>query len=399
MWQSELRPSMRRCYEFLNLTSRSFAAVIQALDPELRPAICLFYLILRGLYTIEDDMSIDPKVKVPELEAFHERLYTPGWTFTQSGPKEKDRQLLVEFDVVIEEFAQLAPKYQEVIADITLRMGNGMAEFVHKGSTETIKDYNLYCHYVAGLVGIGLAKLFSASGLESAKVGKDEAMANSMGLFLQKTNIIRDYLEDLEEGRTWYPREVWSLYAGQLADLAQPPNRAQALQCLNHLVTDALRHIPDVFTFMSRIKNPTVFSFCAIPQVMAVATLELLYNNGGVFEGVVKIRKGLAVQLMLQSRNYDQLLAVFERFTLRFEKKLGIVAADDASLEQTRKNLNVARALLAKARADGVLTASPGQSDTFMRVLLMAGAAYLGYHALCGDGDCGYGATVGGAAP
>ena len=25
-----------------------------------------------------------------------------------------------------------------------------------------------------------------------------------MGLFLQKTNIIRDYLEDLEDGRTWY---------------------------------------------------------------------------------------------------------------------------------------------------------------------------------------------------
>ena len=32
----ELTPSMRRCYEWLNRTSRSFAAVIQALHPELR---------------------------------------------------------------------------------------------------------------------------------------------------------------------------------------------------------------------------------------------------------------------------------------------------------------------------------------------------------------------------
>jgi phytoene/squalene synthetase len=65
-----------------------------------------------------------------------------------------------------------------------------------------------YCHYVAGLVGIGLSKLFSSSGLEDAVVGADEATANSMGLFLQKTNIIRDYLEDLHSDRTWYPREV-----------------------------------------------------------------------------------------------------------------------------------------------------------------------------------------------
>ena len=28
----------------------------------------------------------------------------------------------------------------------------------------TLEDYDLYCHYVAGLVGIGLSNLFVASG-------------------------------------------------------------------------------------------------------------------------------------------------------------------------------------------------------------------------------------------
>ena len=65
-----------------------------------------------------------------------------------------------------------------------------------------------YCHYVAGLVGIGLSRLFSASELESAEVGQDHALANSMGLFLQKTNIIRDYLEDILQGREFWPKEV-----------------------------------------------------------------------------------------------------------------------------------------------------------------------------------------------
>ena len=65
-----------------------------------------------------------------------------------------------------------------------------------------------YCHYVAGLVGIGLSRLFSASGLETEEVGSDHDLANSMGLFLQKTNIIRDYLEDVQDGRHFWPREV-----------------------------------------------------------------------------------------------------------------------------------------------------------------------------------------------
>ena len=65
-----------------------------------------------------------------------------------------------------------------------------------------------YCHYVAGLVGIGLSQLFSASGLESEVVGRNQRLSNSMGLFLQKTNIIRDYLEDTLQGREFWPREV-----------------------------------------------------------------------------------------------------------------------------------------------------------------------------------------------
>ena len=65
-----------------------------------------------------------------------------------------------------------------------------------------------YCHYVAGLVGIGLSHLFAASKLEDAMVGEDDKLANSMGLFLQKTNIIRDYLEDVLQGRNFWPKQV-----------------------------------------------------------------------------------------------------------------------------------------------------------------------------------------------
>uniref|UniRef100_A0A8C2SP33 Squalene synthase n=1 Tax=Coturnix japonica TaxID=93934 RepID=A0A8C2SP33_COTJA len=269
---------LRTCYRYLNQTSRSFAAVIQALDGELRHAVCIFYLVLRALDTIEDDMTISLDVKVPMLIEFHSYLYQPEWKYMES--KEKHRQVLEDFPTISMEFRNLAKVYQDVISDICHKDGRWMAEFLEK-KVDSQSEWDRYCHYVAGLVGIGLSRLFSASELEDPIVGQDTELANSMGLFLQKTNIIRDYLEDQLEGREFWPREVWSRYTKKLSDLT-------------NFITNALRHVPDVLTYLSRLKNQSVFNFCAIPQVMAIATLAACYNNKQVFRGVVKIRKGQA---------------------------------------------------------------------------------------------------------
>ncbi len=94
-------------------------------------------------------------------------------------------------------------------------METGMADYTHKAATtgsiylETVSEYDLYCHYVAGLVGEGLSRLFAASGKEAAYVGSQLELSNSMGLLLQKTNIIRDFREDVDDKRFFWPREIW----------------------------------------------------------------------------------------------------------------------------------------------------------------------------------------------
>ena len=70
-------------------------------------------------------------------------------------------------------------------------MGIGMADFCEGKKVVTMEDYNLYTHYVAGLVGIGLTRLFADSGLESASLCENLDLANEMGLFLQKVNILK----------------------------------------------------------------------------------------------------------------------------------------------------------------------------------------------------------------
>ena len=52
----------------------------------------------------------------------------------------------------------------QVIADIGKGMGDGMAHFIQH-EVESVKDYDLYCFYVAGLVGHGLSKVTLSASL------------------------------------------------------------------------------------------------------------------------------------------------------------------------------------------------------------------------------------------
>jgi farnesyl-diphosphate farnesyltransferase len=298
------------CNEMLGKVSRSFAGVIRQLPQGLTIDILIFYLALRALDTIEDDMTAfkgKEHEKIKHLCNFYQTgLVTEGWKMTGVG--EGDEKVLLEnYFLCVEVFKSLPKASQEVIADITRRMGEGMASYVSKDlgqGTVTIADYNLYCHYVAGLVGEGLSRLFYATGFETAVVNDvSKTLANTMGLFLQKTNIIRDYLEDYVDGRAFWPQEIWKQYSksGDLGEFAKPESIDSALLCLNHLIMDALTCVPECVSYMSLLRTEEVFRFCAIPQVMAIATLEELYNNPKVFTGVVKIRRGLTAKMILDT--------------------------------------------------------------------------------------------------
>ena len=311
------------CYATLTKVSRSFAIVIEQLPQELKDAVCIFYLVLRGLDSVEDDMNYPDDQKIVLLRNFHRNLLSDQWSIENVGDKQDYRILLSHFGKVIHVLKSLDLKYQSILIDITERMGNGMSEFVGKTeSIETIEDYNLYCHYVAGLVGYGLSSLFSHSGLEDSHIDLHKELSNSMGLFLQKTNIIRDYLEDLQSGRTWWPKQIWMKYASHIGHFKNKPSGKGSLECLNEMIMDALNHVPDVLNYLHRIKNENIFQFCSIPQVMAIATLSELCNNANVFTSNVKIRKGISYKIMTNSSNFDQVYRWFEYFIGKIETKI-----------------------------------------------------------------------------
>jgi farnesyl-diphosphate farnesyltransferase len=318
--------TLQRCFYFLDLTSRSFSAVIQELTPELCVPVALFYLILRGLDTIEDDMTIPLAKKEPLLRTFDSILDTPGWNFKENGPNEKDRQLCCEFEVVIEEFAKIKPAYRDIIKDITHKMGNGMADYANNAEhnangVDSIEDYDLYCYYVAGLVGDGLTRLFVEAKLANPVLLDRPELSNSMGLFLQKTNIIRDIKEDFDDGRRFYPKEIWTKHVDRFDQLFDPKNKEAALNCISEMCLNALTHADECLFYLAGIKDQSVFHFTAIPQVMAIATLALVFRNPDILERNVKIPKGEACELMLEVGNLRSTSNIFRKYMKIIHKK------------------------------------------------------------------------------
>ena len=97
------------CDEILCQVSRSFAAVIRQLPPTLLVDVLIFYLVLRALDTVEDDMSAfeSNDVKVKHLLAFHKTaLGDPKWSMDGVG-EGHERQLLQEFPKCHSIFAAL----------------------------------------------------------------------------------------------------------------------------------------------------------------------------------------------------------------------------------------------------------------------------------------------------
>jgi phytoene synthase len=67
---------------------------------------------------------------------------------------------------------------------------------------ETLDDLLLYCHRVAGVVGLMMCHVL--------RVERDEALRHAahLGIALQLTNICRDIAEDWQLGRLYVPRSV-----------------------------------------------------------------------------------------------------------------------------------------------------------------------------------------------
>ena len=341
----EIEENWNFCFDSLKNVSRSFNIVIKQLDDETMKVVCIFYLVLRGLDTIEDDMSIPIEDKKQMLLNFHNDIENDNYCM-ECGDKPEYRNLMKNFYKVNRTYKQLHSKYRDVIKNITHEMAKGMVEFLDKTSMDTTAQYDSYCHYVAGLVGIGLSQIFTLSGSEFNDLTKHELLSDSMGLFLQKTNIIRDIKEDYDEKRYWWPKDIVSKHFSSMDDIfanggepgetREPTITSKHTDLLNEMIMNALRHIPDSIEYLSLVKNNSNFKFCAIPQVVAVQTLATLFHNPNVFKKTEKLNKTTLARIFMDTNDMNSVLQFYIDAVEKIEKK---IADNESSIQSSHSKL------------------------------------------------------------
>ncbi|KAL5791042.1 hypothetical protein ACOSQ2_005930 [Xanthoceras sorbifolium] len=300
------QPHWAFCYTMVYKFLRN-ALIFQQFETKIRDAVCIFYLVLRVLDTIEDDTSIPKEVKVPMLMDFYCHLNDIDWHYS-CGTRNLDKVVVDEFHYISTAFMELEKGHQATIVDITKRMGAGMAKFICKEITTT-DDYDEYCHYSAELVEIGL-------------------------------DMIEDYLEDINEipkPRIFWPREIYSKYVDNIEDLKCEENSIKAVQCLNEMVTDALKHAGDCLNHLSILNDDAALQFFGALAVKGMGTLVLCYNNIHVFKDKVRLRRGLAARLYEQTKTMSDIYNVFFEFASIMKSK---VEMHDPTAMKTLSELN-----------------------------------------------------------
>lgn len=199
----------------LNKVSRSFSFCIARLDHEMRLWVSISYLLCRILDCIEDASWIcksdqeatfndfDDFVKNrPEAIDFHEWIVR----FPKNMPL-FEIQLIEDSHAVFSDLHSLPENIKKHIVKTVIQMSFGMRKFVlQNGSNQKIKlssiqEVNIYCYFVAGVVGELLSALLMEKHTNSQFKFKNLTHQYQFGLFLQKINILKDQKTDESEGR------------------------------------------------------------------------------------------------------------------------------------------------------------------------------------------------------
>jgi farnesyl-diphosphate farnesyltransferase len=152
-----------------------------------------------------------------------------------------------------------------------------------------------------------MSRMFAASGKEAEWLASKTDISHSVGRFLQKTNIIRDFREDVDDRRFFWPREIWtrekygrgpdgSVFK-EMQEMYEPGNQRRALWVQSGMIVDALRHAEDALQCLLFLRNQSIIQSNAIPITLCIATLASCFMNPEVFHRKVKVRKAEAASV------------------------------------------------------------------------------------------------------
>lgn len=180
---TDIAAAYARCEEITRTEARNFSYGIRLLPPERRGALSAIYALARRLDDIGDEAG-EPEAKLARLAEVREQIAAIG------APTD---------DPVLIALADAADRLP-ISLQIFDELVDGVEADVRGTRYETIDELVGYCRQVAG--SVGRLSLGAFGGPDTPLAVQ---RADTLGVALQLTNILRDVREDLQNGRIYLP--------------------------------------------------------------------------------------------------------------------------------------------------------------------------------------------------
>jgi phytoene synthase len=179
----DLETAYRHCEQVTWQRARNFSYGIRLLPPAKRRAMCAIYAMARRIDDIGDG-QLPPEVKRARLAAVRRELAVRGGDADPVSFALSDAA--ARFPIPVDAFTEIV---------------DGVEMDVDGATYVTFDELLHYCRCVAGSVGRLSLGVFGST--DPAAPGR----ADTLGVALQLTNILRDVAEDAANGRVYLPKE------------------------------------------------------------------------------------------------------------------------------------------------------------------------------------------------
>ncbi|MGP3985016.1 presqualene diphosphate synthase HpnD [Streptomyces sp. KR80] len=186
------------CEAVTGQQARNFAYGIRLLPTEKRHAMSALYAFARRIDDIGDgDLAAEAKrARLDQTRALLTRIRTASIDPDDTDP----------VAVALTHAAQRFPIPLAALDELI----DGVLMDVRGETYETWDDLKMYCRCVAGTIGrlsLGVFGTVNVPGAGVQEVERAPEYADTLGLALQLTNILRDIREDAQGGRTYLPAD------------------------------------------------------------------------------------------------------------------------------------------------------------------------------------------------
>jgi farnesyl-diphosphate farnesyltransferase len=282
--------------------SRSFYLSIRLLPRKLRTPVGLAYLLARASDTIADSATVPEAARLLHLAAFARMIRTgrtDGLVDLQHDihtPHPGETMLLCNLERCVQWLGHIENKDRVEIVDVLEKIIRGQTLDLerfggggHVIALQSAEELDEYTYLVAGCVGefwtrVCLNHMPGCSALGLADLRK---LGAEYGKGLQLVNILRDFTEDLRNGRCYLPEPELRAAGTSPTPLMDAPSKAQPVY--DRWRERAVEQLEAGYEYIATLRSARLRAACFLPWYLGLRTLRLL-GKPGTLERTDKVK-------------------------------------------------------------------------------------------------------------